>query len=266
MKTGSIHRWVLAVACLGLILSSRESQAQHHGQPCPSQQCPGCPICPTCPSCPGHCRLCQHDCCLEPIWKWAFCSDYYILPPDYGWNTPTKVPVVRQGVTYYRYWPEQWAGTGREKAGRTRTYPVVYSPTDTTQLGYTYQQVPYWQPAPYRLPPTPVPSQWHVREPHRGYYGSWQSYYTPIHHHQPMPLTSRFYWIEPIGPAAMPSGEMRPMTHPPAPEGNPPPKLLEPVPDAPGSKEPTPPPPPPPSAGRATVKSQAQLLSSFPRR
>ncbi len=127
----------------------------------------------------------EQDCCLGAGLKWLLHCDYYILPPDYGWNVPTKVPVVRKGVNYYRYWPEQWYGTGGTSTGAYRQYPQVANPTDTTQMGYTYQQVPYWQPQSSRIPPSPVPSQWHVRQPHHGYNGRWHSYHTPIHSNLP---------------------------------------------------------------------------------
>jgi len=185
MSRTFLKRLRLAGMCLLALASVPTSRANESCPPCPQQ----------CPSCPGYARTNSHECCLTPIVNWALCCDYYILPPDYGWNAPVKVPVVRRGVTYDRYWPEQWHGTGSPVAGQYRTYSQVYSPTDTTQLGYIYQQVPYWQPA-NRLPPPPVPSQWHVREPHRGYRGRWHGYYTPIHHHQ---STNLHYWVEPLG-------------------------------------------------------------------
>lgn len=230
------------------------------------ESCPPCP--PPCPSCPGYARTgCHdgcHDCCLKPIVKWALCCDYYILPPDYGWNTPVKVPVVRRGVTYYRYWPEQWYGTGAASAGPVRSYPQVYSPTDTTQLGYTYQQVPYWQPAPHRLPPSPVPSQWHVREPHRGYHGRWHDCYTPIHHHQPANVA---YWVEPFGhqtwTPAMPVQPAGPVGCPPAPAPAPTqaPKKLEPEPAAPAPPAPAPVVPAPPAEGKTAAKGKSRVLA-----
>lgn len=147
--------------------------------------------CQSCPSCQsGYCRKQQcQDCCLAAGLKWLIYDDYYICPPDYGWAVPTKVPVVRKGVSYYRYWPEQWYGTGGSQAGMYQQYAMIANPTDTTQLGYTYQQVPYWQPQSGRVPPPPVPSQWHVRQPHRGYNGRWHSCYTPIHSNIPAGYT-----------------------------------------------------------------------------
>src|SRR5690606_22022975 len=45
--------------------------------------------------------------------------------------------------------------------GLPRLQPV-YMPTDTTQLGYYYQHVPYWLPRPNAVPPAPRPADWHV--------------------------------------------------------------------------------------------------------
>jgi hypothetical protein len=249
----------LAGLCYLALAAAPSSRANEACPTCPQQTCPTCPQ--PCPSGPGYCRTgCHHDCCLKPIVKWALCCDYYILPPDYGWNVPAKVPVVRRGVTYYRYWPEQWYGTGSPAAGQYRTYPQVYSPTDTTQLGYTYQQVPYWQPA-NPLPQPPVPSQWHVRDPHRGYHGRWHDCYTPIHHHQPANVA---YWVEPLGqrawtqPMPMPTQPVGPVGCPPAPEPTPAPKKLEPEPAAPA---PPPPAPAPAAEGKSAAKIKSRMTS-----
>lgn len=251
----------LAGLCYLALAAAPSSRANEAYPTCPQQTCPTCPQ--QCPSGAGYCRTGCHshcdDCCLKAIEKWALCCNYYILPPDYGWNVPTKVPVVRRGVTYYRYWPEQWYGTGSPAAGQYRTYPQVYSPTDTTQLGYTYQQVPYWQPAPYRLPQPPVPSQWHVRDPHRGYHGRWHDCYTPIHHHQPAHVA---YWVEPLGqrawtqPMPMPAQPVGPVGCPPAPEPTPAPKKLEPEPAA-----PAPPAPAPAAEGKSAAKVKSRMTS-----
>ena len=232
-----------------------------------------CPTCPqqTCPqqgqSCPGYCRTGCDDCYLKAIEKWALCPGYYILPPDYGFNTPVKVPVVRRGVTYYRYYPEQWYGTGSPPAGKYRSYPQVYSPTDTTQLGYTYQQVPYWQPA-NRLPPPLVPAQWHVREGHRGYQGRWHDCYTPIHHHQ---TSNVQYWVEPMGNRAWappaPARPAGPVGCPPTPslspsaEPNPAPNKLVPAPAVPAPPATPTPVPAPPAEGKTASKTKSRVMS-----
>ena len=69
-------------------------------------------------------------------------------------------------MTYQRYWPNAWYGqAGSGFTGVNVNYnPAVYMPTDTTQLGYYYQQVPFWRPVPDMVPPVPWPSQWHLRE------------------------------------------------------------------------------------------------------
>lgn len=240
MSRSFLNGLSLAGLCYLALAVAPSSHADEPCPPCPQQ----------CDSCPGYCRTgCGHECCLKPIVKWAVCPSYYILPPDYGWNVPTKVPVVRRGVTYYRYWPEQWHGTGSPAAGQYRSYPQVYSPTDTTQLGYTYQQVPYWQPA-NRLPPPPVPSQWHVREGHRGYQGRWHDCYTPIHHHQSANVQ---YWVEPLGnrvwTQSKPAQPAGPVGCPPAPA--PAPKKLEPEPASPA----------PPAEGKSAAKVKSRMTS-----
>lgn len=242
----------LAGLCYLALIAAPNGRANDACPNCPQQTCPTCPQ--QCQSCPGYARTGCHDCCLKPIVKWALCPSYYILPPDYGFNTPVKVPVVRRGVTYYRYWPEQWHGTGTAPAGQYRSYPQVYAPTDTTQLGYYYQQVPYWQPAPGRLPPPPVPSQWHVRDAQRGYQGRWHDSHTKIHHHQAANVS---YWVEPIGPGAM-APMPQPQARPAGPVGCPP--APEAAPAAPQKLVPEPANPTPP-APAADGKSAARLKS-----
>lgn len=262
MKTTLLKGLSLAGLCLIAVSMATTANAQS-GYPCPQECPPQCQQCPTgcrsncCNPCGVCCLGCKHnDCCLHAIKKWALCPNYYILPADYGWNAPTKVPVVRKNVAYYRYYPESWYGTGQANGTQYRAYPVAANPTDTTQLGYTYQQVPYWQPQPRRLPPVPVPSQWHVREAHRNYYGQYQSFYTPIHYHQPAVGT---YIVTPIQ-SAQPCPVQRHAVPqqleaiPPIPEPAGQPQRLEPVPDAP------PPPPEPKSAKKSSASSSLSML------
>lgn len=138
----------------------------HHmayGQACPTGNCPpatvgNCPTgnCPPSAGCPtGHC----HGGCFNGI-----CGDYYCKhSPDYGYGPPAKYPLQRRGVEYQNYYPHQWYGAGADYSGSYA--PMVYQPTDTTQLGYKYQHVPFWQPMPNRLPPKPIPAQWHITPP-----------------------------------------------------------------------------------------------------
>ncbi|QDT14902.1 hypothetical protein [Alienimonas californiensis] len=78
------------------------------------------------------------------------------LPPDHNWQQPIAYPVQREVYRYNNWYPEQWYGLpGSQKP---RIAPHVFMPTDTTQLGYYYQQVPTWQPAPpgtFPAPPDP---------------------------------------------------------------------------------------------------------------
>ncbi|MFH5806195.1 hypothetical protein [Alienimonas sp. DA493] len=78
------------------------------------------------------------------------------LPPDHGWQEPIAYPVQREVYRYGNWYPHQWYGLpGSQKP---RVAPHVFMPTDTTQLGYYYQQVPTWQPAPpgtFPAPPDP---------------------------------------------------------------------------------------------------------------
>ena len=75
----------------------------------------------------------------------------------------------------------QWYGAGADYSGSYA--PMVYQPTDTTQLGYYYQHVPFWQPMPNRLPPRPIPAQWHITAPavqaSRFSTGAWGAYMGP---------------------------------------------------------------------------------------
>jgi hypothetical protein len=84
--------------------------------------------------------------------KQACLAGYYGRPLPY----PPGVPVQRVNNIYQQYWPTDWTGqpvTG----GAVPQYPMVYQPTDTTQLGFYYKQVPYWYFRPEMLPTPPVP-------------------------------------------------------------------------------------------------------------
>ncbi|WP_437192261.1 hypothetical protein [Planctomicrobium sp. SH527] len=88
-------------------------------------------------------------------------------------SPPVKRPIYRQGVSYYKNWPNGWAGTQGGPAPTNYQYPTVYMPTDTTQLGYYYQHVPYWQPRQGMVPVPPIPREWHTTVA--------ESYYTGRH-------------------------------------------------------------------------------------
>jgi hypothetical protein len=89
--------------------------------------------------------------------------------PDRGWNPPAQYPVNRDGIWYRNMWPQAWYGN--PGGGFIANAPMVYQPTDTTQLGYSYAKVPTWQSI-RMIPPTPNPSNFHARvcvpRPHPG--------------------------------------------------------------------------------------------------
>lgn len=59
--------------------------------------------------------------------------------------------------TYNYYWNARLAGVPNGGQIGGLQYPMVYQPTDTTQMGFYYQAVPRWQYRPEMLPPAPAP-------------------------------------------------------------------------------------------------------------
>ena len=144
---------------------SVEQVGGHRLGDCQNGNCPtgGCPTgnCPSgigqdCQS--GYCPSCRGG-CLHGHFGEHYCKH----SPDYGYAPPTKYPLHRRGVEYTHYYPQKWYGAGADYSQSPA--PMVYQPTDTTQLGYYYQHVPFWQPMPNRLPPRPIPAQWHTTPP-----------------------------------------------------------------------------------------------------
>ncbi len=149
---------------------------QPPGPPCHSGNCQnGVGACQTgqcnngCPSgyCGNGCRSgCYHRChCTGHVHRflsWLDPCGGCSLPPDAGWSPPGKVAMWRRGVAYNKFYPDAWTGAPAPPAvpGLPRA-PWVYMPTDTTQLGFYYQQVPYWRPAPGMVPGPPNPNDWH---------------------------------------------------------------------------------------------------------
>jgi hypothetical protein len=80
---------------------------------------------------------------------------------DSGWAPPARLPVNRTGGWYQSYWPGQWYGN--PGGGFVGGAPIIYQPTDTTQLGYSYNRVPTWRPNPGMIPRVPSPSNFHAR-------------------------------------------------------------------------------------------------------
>lgn len=95
----------------------------------------------------------------------SFSERYCKNSPDHGFSIPGKWPIHRRGVQYTSYYPHTWASAEGYVAADVPAYPMVYMPTDTTQLGFYYQHVPFWQPQPNPLPRRPIPAQWHHYAP-----------------------------------------------------------------------------------------------------
>ena len=75
--------------------------------------------------------------------------------PDSGWAPPARVP-----VNYTSRGFASWYGNS---GPFTHGAPMVYQPTDTAQLGFSYGHVPTWKKDPSRIPSVPRPSQFHNR-------------------------------------------------------------------------------------------------------
>lgn len=101
---------------------------------------------------------CETGDCNESSGTCSLCSTKGF--PDKGWNPPARLPVNRDGIWYRNYWPQAWYGN--PGGAFISNSPMVYQPTDTTQLGYSYAKVPTWQ-ARRMIPPTPFPSHFHAR-------------------------------------------------------------------------------------------------------
>lgn len=74
---------------------------------------------------------------------------------DSGWSPPARLPVNRTNTGF-----NSFLATGGAAGGAA---PMVFQPTDTAQLGYSYAHVPTWQRNPAMIPPTPSPSAFHAR-------------------------------------------------------------------------------------------------------
>lgn len=79
---------------------------------------------------------------------------------DSGWAPPARFPINRTSTGFGSF--ANYGGGGYGAA------PMVYQPTDTAQLGYTYAHVPTWRPNPNMIPQTPNPSNFHARFCPRG--------------------------------------------------------------------------------------------------
>jgi hypothetical protein len=91
------------------------------------------------------------------------CSPYHRChyPPDHGWAPPAQRPIRPYSAAYTRMFPAAWTGENLGIDPNFR-HPMVYMPTDTTQLGYYYQHVPFWRPRANMIPEVPHPEEWHT--------------------------------------------------------------------------------------------------------
>ena len=81
---------------------------------------------------------------------------------DHGWAPPGRVQVpFPRPVAYQKWFPDPWTGQPVAYGEGGPRPPVVYMPTDTTQLGYYYQTVPRWHAYGGMIPPAPNPNEWH---------------------------------------------------------------------------------------------------------
>lgn len=151
---------------------------------CPNEMGQGCP--PggygNCPSGYGHCGSggCYGRChCTQKVYAFLHWLDPHgpcSHSPDHGWAPPGKMPLWRKPVAYNTFFPNSW--TGQQGATGGIRAQQVYQPTDTSQMGYYYQHVPYWQPNPAMIPPAPNPTQWH-QPLAGGNYGVTEASYCP---------------------------------------------------------------------------------------
>lgn len=149
--------------CQGITLCSHKTSGRHcnghchgnghfhgnghcHGNNCPMGMCVGDNSCLTSGCLSG---TCLGQCCAS---KASF---------DSGWTAPAHLPVNRDRAWYQNYVPH--AVYGNPGGGFIAQYPQVYQPTDTTQLGYYYGNVPTWQTRGGMIPPAPNPAAFHAR-------------------------------------------------------------------------------------------------------
>ena len=93
--------------------------------------------------------------------------------PDSGWAPPTHYPVNYDSMWYATYHPQAYYGN--PGGGFIGNYPAVYQPNDTTQLGYTYMNVPTWQSHTGVIPGVPYPGNFHHRGCNYGCNGGCQT-------------------------------------------------------------------------------------------
>ena len=93
--------------------------------------------------CNGGCgRFCCH----------GYANGHGFVKPPAVWG------VARSGHMYQTWWGAPASATRGNGFGGAMQYPMVYQPTDTTQMGYYYQTVPRWGYRPDMLPAAPLPN------------------------------------------------------------------------------------------------------------
>jgi hypothetical protein len=130
----------------------------------PGRSSQGCNNCGSSAGCNGsQCGCNGRKRAHSPLAVWLSCDKRgCTYSPDHGWDPPYKTAIRRTPVQYHRYWPARWYGEPGS-APVASQFPMVNTPTDTTQLGFYYQRVPQWRPNPRMIPPAPWPPQWHHR-------------------------------------------------------------------------------------------------------
>lgn len=126
----------------------------NNGCPLGFTQCDHCPLGIGCDD-----SSCLTNSCLSHTCLGRHCCNKAY--PDAGWAPPAFYPVNRDAAWYATWHPQ--TPYGAPGGGFVAQYPQVYQPTDTTQLGFTYQNVPTWQSRTDRIPPVPRPGAFHSR-------------------------------------------------------------------------------------------------------
>lgn len=101
---------------------------------------------------PYACRQCG-------LVRWLNANSPYhscTYPADHGFAPPAHRPIRPHAAMYTNMFGAV------DAADPGYRHPQVYMPTDTTQLGFYYQQVPYWRPRAGMIPPVPHPGEWHT--------------------------------------------------------------------------------------------------------
>lgn len=115
------------------------------------RHCHGCKGCCKCGNCCGYVQLGQYSDIRDTRLYSAQGYDVPVAVPlapivkhtyHYGWGVPSS-RLVRVGAQYNKWYPDQpFTQTGGRLPGGV--YPVIYQPTDTTQLGAYHMHVPRW--------------------------------------------------------------------------------------------------------------------------